>query len=312
MEPVSSLLGVFADIGTAVKKGIPLLSGDAALTLSVSIGRNITSKPFGQGFQTMLDIINGGEKKGEIIKRNLARTASGFVPFSGFLRGIAKGIDPVKRRAAAINQPAFIEKIAEVSPGLGSAAGSLLDAIRVNTPFATFGLEPIMSVWGDTVITEEGSFQRMFKSVGIDSGMAGRILDGMANPINIRELTDDPATVEINRLMEATGETIKGLGDPQRYFERNGERIELSRENFIKYVQESGQRAHQDVLDLINHRDYSNMPDAEKQRLIEGRVRFQRSRVKHAMFGDIQNLQDIAVPSSSAPSLRQAIEDSRN
>ncbi|RJQ39447.1 MAG: hypothetical protein C4555_03275 [Dehalococcoidia bacterium] len=256
-EPISSILGMTADFADMVEAGVPILSEDAVVNIGKSIARNVTSKSFGQGFETFFNIVNGDI---ESAKGGLLRTVGSGIPFSSLLRSTAMGLDPTIRTQRTFE-----------------------DALRANIPGMRGDLEPIFDIWGNEVVTEAGVIQRIAESMGIETGMIGQILDALSSPITFKQITDDPATIEVNRLIKAfPEESFEGLGSPSR--EVKG--VKLSRSEYIQYVKESGQLAHKAVLDLINAPWYDRLPDEKKKDMIESRIKKARKQTRNKLFGN--------------------------
>lgn len=256
-EPISTILGVMADTADAVEAGVPVLSGEMAVGLGRSIGRNLTEKSFGMGFDTFLNLMTGDLEKA---KTGAYRTAAGFLPFSSLTRGIATGLDPTLRRVQTLE-----------------------DAFRGNLPGLRGDMEPVMDIWGRDVVTEAGVVQRMAAAAGIDLGLTGQILDGMSSPLRIRELTSDPATLEVNRLFETLpeDETFRNVSPPGREYKHIGR---LDREQYVQYVKISGQRAHEAVTRFVQSPEYQRMPDEIKRKAIQNIIGRARKMTRNELF----------------------------
>ncbi len=254
-EPITTILGMMADTADLINSGVPVLSGDFAVSMGRNLGRNLTEKPFGMGLDTFLNLVTGDYERA---KTGTFRTMASAIPFSSFSRSIAQGIDPTVRRVQTLE-----------------------DAFRMNIPGLRGDIEPVIDLWGREVVTEAGVVQRMAAAVGVDLGLGGQILDGMTNPTKIRDLTDDPATKEVNRLLKALPDAeFEGLGTPSR--EVKG--VKMTREQYIQYSKLSGQRAHEAALKFIGTSFYMRMTDENKQKSIERIIKQARTRTRNELF----------------------------
>lgn len=255
-EPFTTILGMAADTMQLMDEGVPILSGDFAVGLGKALGRNVTGKPFGMGMDTFLNAISGDADKAE---RGIYRTMSSVVPFSSLARGVAIGLDPTKRKVETLE-----------------------DAVFGNIPGMRGDMMPVIDLWGREVVNEPGVLQRMASSVGIDLGLPGQILDAMADPSQVQNLSNDPATIEVNRLLSTLpeGESFRGLGTPSQTVK--GEK--LTREQYIEYSKLSGQRAHRGVLQIISSPFYQRMTDENKKKAIEKQIDMARRRTRDELF----------------------------
>lgn len=255
-EPASSILGMMADAAELTEMGVPILSEDMALGMAKSISKNVTSKSFGQGFDTLFAVLNADtEQRAGEAKRGLLRTIGGFIPFSSLQRNIAQGLDPTIR-----------------------SQRTLEDAVTGNIPGFRSDLEPIIDLWGNEVVTEEGILQRM----GL-SGTTGQLADALMNPVKIREIAEDPATVEVNRLVrQFPDEPFRGLGKVGRTVRGR----ELTSQEYVAYAKLSGQIAYQSVTELMNSSYYNRLEnDAARKEQIEKRLIRAREIARNELFG---------------------------
>lgn len=242
LDPVSTLIGINADVAELMDRGVPILSEDFIFSMARTIGNNLTDTTFGYGWDTFFDLVRGDLDKA---KTNLMRIPPSMIPYSNLLRGINQGLDPTLRRTQTFE-----------------------DAFRAVIPGATGTLEPVFDIWGNEVVSEKGVIQSLF------------------NPVVYKQLTEDPATIEVNRLINAfPDEEFEGLGSVGRKVKG----IELTREQYIQYARESGQLAHESVMHLINAPYYDGMPEEIKKKQIEKRIRKAREITRNKLFGNIRD-----------------------
>lgn len=123
MEPLSSLMGMAADMAEAIRNGDVQSFNTGAQKLADSIAENLTNKTFLSGFSALTGALsNPRQELGSFVKQmqqSVVPNSLGFVPFGHF----ARAIDPVYRQADPMTMDAFLAKVPFASETLEPSYG---------------------------------------------------------------------------------------------------------------------------------------------------------------------------------------------
>ena len=112
---------------------------------------------------------------------------------------------------------------------------------------------PFIDAWGRTEYTEK---------------TAARAFNNFLNPAFVSEVNKSPMETELMRLYDATGESVF----PSRAGKTitvNGERVNLTAEEYVKYAEKKGKGAYDRLTNLTKDAEYKKLTDAEKVQCVD-------------------------------------------
>lgn len=177
-----------------------------------------------------------GGKMMDAAQKYAANQLSSVIPNS--LRGIAQGLDDTERNAYSSDnvwQQAFDNAKASI-PGL-----------RETLPAKT-------DVWGNPVKNEGGIRNFMNRNI---------------NPGNITTYKTDAVSSEIEKISEATGESLYPDRTAPRSLKVDGEAVSLTFEQRSMYQKAYGDAYSAAVTSLMNDKNYKAMPDSMKAEILQ-------------------------------------------
>lgn len=177
-----------------------------------------------------------GGKMMDAAQKYAANQLSSIIPNS--LRGIAQGLDDTERNAYSSDnvwQQAFDNAKASI-PGL-----------RETLPAKT-------DVWGNPVKNEGGIRNFMNRNI---------------NPGNITTYKTDAVSSEIEKISEATGESLYPDRTAPRSLKVDGEAVSLTFEQRSMYQKAYGDAYSAAVTSLMNDKNYKAMPDSMKAEILQ-------------------------------------------
>lgn len=107
-----------------------------------------------------------------------------------------------------------------------------------------------------------------------------RILNNFANPAYVSQVEVDRVEKELQRVRDATGDTGVFPDRAKRYIEVNGERKDLTAEEYIRYAKAMGQTSYQLISEGIQTAEYRNMANSEKAAYIEALYKYAAAAAK--------------------------------
>jgi hypothetical protein len=171
-----------------------------------------------------------------------------------FLSGLQNVLDAVHDHERF--GPAYAKRMAAsfIPTGLSQIAGAM-DPVRRDT--STFGnlvrsripglsddVPPIRNIWGEPV-------QQSYEGAA-----------GLFTPSASTTIKDDPASVEVRRLVQTAG---LGLQSPARAFKTKGLAEKLTPEEYDRFTAQAGQLAYQLVTKLVTAPNYQRIASDEKR-----------------------------------------------
>lgn len=177
-----------------------------------------------------------GGKMMDAAQKYAANQLSSVIPNS--LRGIAQGLDDTERNAYSSDnvwQQAFDNAKASI-PGL-----------RETLPAKT-------DVWGNPVKNDGGIRNFMNRNI---------------NPGNITTYKTDAVSSEIEKISEATGESLYPDRTAPRSLKVDGEAVSLTFEQRSMYQKAYGDAYSAAVTSLMNDKNYKAMPDSMKAEILQ-------------------------------------------
>lgn len=268
IQPLSTMIGLATDYTDLVVDGwndkLELSAFGMAHSILLGIPSEvIAEQTFGKQFKLLTTLLDGND---DAIKRatgELNRSLSGFAPigFASAARGIARAIDrPDDINVSALRRMKILEGQERIDNRsmLGGAYDTLKPGLIANIPPNPYtadrsDLLPVFTTWGDIVTSPQGVISRIAESMGAPP-LAVSLIDAMADPTSMKKLTENRATKEVIRLRNELDkiEFPPGVNNPLRGFDDPdpvlGYLGEITTDQYIEYVQESGRRAEQAVL----------------------------------------------------------------
>jgi hypothetical protein len=130
-----------------------------------------------------------------------------------------------------------------------------LGKISAKTPGWDFQQIPYVDAWGRTEST---------------GSKAGNIFNNFLNPAYMSQIETSEMEEELARLHDEKGDEYSVLPSrPSKYFNVDGDRKDLTAEEYVKYATEKGQLSYDILTDLTGKQEYDSLPDAEKGRAVE-------------------------------------------
>lgn len=194
---------------------------------------------------TMQDVVNNyqysdastpGGKMLDATQKYAANQLSSVIPNS--LRGIAQGLDDTERNAYS-------------SDNVWQQA---IDNAKASIPGLRETLPAKTDVWGNPVKNEGGVLNFMNRNI---------------NPGNITTYKTDAVSSEIEKISEATGESLYPDRTAPRSLKVDGEAVSLTFEQRSMYQKAYGDAYSAAVTSLMNDKNYKAMPDSMKAEILQ-------------------------------------------
>ena len=130
-----------------------------------------------------------------------------------------------------------------------------LGKISAKLPGWDFNQIPYVDAWGRTEST---------------GSKASNIANNFLNPAYTSQIETSEMEEELARLHDEKGDEYSVLPSrPKKYFNVDGERKDLTGEEYVEYATEKGQLSYDILTDLTGQKEYDKLPDAEKARAVE-------------------------------------------
>lgn len=176
------------------------------------------------------------QKAGDALQKYAASQVASLIPNS--LRGIAQGLDDTERNAYSSDN---------VWQQAVDNAKASIPGLRETLPAKT-------DVWGNPVRNEGGIRNFMNRNI---------------NPGNITTYKTDAVSSEIEKISEATGESLYPDRTAPRSLKVDGEAISLTFEQRSMYQKAYGDTYSAAVTSLMNDKNYKAMPDSMKAEILQ-------------------------------------------
>lgn len=230
LDPLALTLGIAADLKDYTEHMTPRQSEQAGALLVTSIMRNLENKTWLSGMSDLLSVVQDPE-------RNLNRVAgriAGSIVVPSIINQTTRYMDPVQRETRTPSGG---------RTGWGPMVDSMLGAIQNRIPGMSSSLEARRDVLGREMRSEGG--------LGPDA----------VSPIWTRAARNDPIIRELLDNMIA-------LGRPSRFITVNGERRELTPQEYGRLQELSGQYMQTDLAELITGPDWRDATLQERRRWV--------------------------------------------
>ncbi len=164
-------------------------------------------------------------------------------------QGVPTVLGQFERTGQEERMTTYTEKNAFLTPDAQYTLGRISGRI----PGWDYNQIPHIDAWGRTENT---------------GGAGKRAFDNFANPAYTSEVKSSPMEDELLRLYETTGEKGVFPARAGKYFTVNGERKDLTAEEYVTYVTKRGQLSHTLVTELTGSKSYQSMTDEQLVYLI--------------------------------------------
>jgi hypothetical protein len=152
-------------------------------------------------------------------------------------------------QAERIFEPERMSTYTEKNGPFGNDMQYFLGKISGKVPVWEYQQIPFIDAWGRT------------ESAG---AIAERAFNNLINPAYASNVEISPMEEELLALYELTGETGILPSRAAIYFTVNGERIDLTADEYVKYAQAQGQTAYKLLTSLMKTAEYQALSDDEK------------------------------------------------
>lgn len=129
---------------------------------------------------------------------------------------------------------------------------------------------PYIDAWGRTEST---------------GGTGRRAVNNFLNPAFISQVSDDAVEDELQRLYDATGEAGVLPQRATKYFTADGERKDLTGEEYVAYATEKGQLSRELISEFLGSAGYAQMDDAARAKAISELYSYANAKAKESVFG---------------------------
>lgn len=164
-------------------------------------------------------------------------------------QGVPTVLGQFERTGQEERMTTYTEKNAFLTPDAQYTLGRISGRI----PGWDYNQIPYIDAWGRTERT---------------GGAAKRAVDNFVNPAYTSKAGSSPMEDELTRLYDATGEKNVFPARAGKYFTVNGERKDLTAEEYVTYATKKGQLSHTLVTELTGSKSYQSMTDDQKVKTI--------------------------------------------
>src|SRR5690554_3022288 len=200
----------------------------------------MTEMSFLQGFNRILSTYDNNKLQG-IVLASLESYASQFIPTIS--NQIARLVDDVRRTTSTTGKTSSKKKFTQRSNYMIS-----------RIPFLSKQLEPYVNVWGE---------------IEQNSDFVDRLMENTAYPFWISKNKPSFVDDEIMRLYKISGNTSILPGIPNSYYMKDGERIDMTPEEYTEFKIKVGTFSKKQLQEIFTSQFYKDLDDEEKEKVIE-------------------------------------------
>lgn len=198
-----------------------------------------------QSLNDVLDVVGYAKSDGlAALPKAMANAATSYLTQAlPTLLGQAERTGEDKRYTTYTDKNAFLTTDMQYTLGRASA----------RIPGWDYKQIPFIDAWGRTEYTGKA---------------AARAFNNFLNPAFVSEVNKSPMETELMRLYDATGESVF----PSRAGKTitvNGERVNLTAEEYVKYAEKKGTGAYDRLTNLTKDAEYKKLTDAEKVQCVD-------------------------------------------
>lgn len=155
---------------------------------------------------------------------------------------IAKALDDTRRTTGATGK------------GYSKKVHQSINYLKAKVPYFAAQLQPYINVWGK----EE-----------VKTSWQNRIMENFAYPFWVSENKKTPVDEEILRLYTTYGNTEILPGIPNSYYTKNGERIDMTEQEYTFYKKKVGQFSYTQLQAIFSSKYYQEQTDENREKIIK-------------------------------------------
>lgn len=179
-------------------------------------------------------------------------------------QGIPTLFDQTERTGEAERMSTYTEKNAFLTGDMQYTLGKASAKI----PFWDYNQIPYIDAWG----------RREASGVALKRG-----LNNFLNPAYISTVKSSRMEKELLRLYESTGEASVFPSRADKYFTVDGERKDLTAEEYVRYATLKGEKSYKVVYDLVSSDAYKKLSDTEKAKAVSDAYDYANQKAKEAI-----------------------------
>lgn len=183
---------------------------------------------------------------------------------SYFMQVISSVSGQVARTADKTRRRTYIDKNSWVPESVQRAYQKLFNKI----PGLSFLNQPYIDEWGREDTTQN---------------IAVRAFENFLSPGWLSEIKTSDMEQELQRLYEATGENGVLPGYAAKYITVNGEKINLTGDEYTLFASTRGMTAYNIISEIVSSEEYANMSDGQKVKAIKDAFEFAGAAAKAAV-----------------------------
>lgn len=183
---------------------------------------------------------------------------------SYFMQAIPSVSGQVARTADKTRRRTYIDKNSWVPESVQRAYQKLFNKI----PGLSFLNQPYIDEWGREDKTQN---------------IAVRVFENFLSPGWFSEIKTSDMEHELQRLYEATGENGVLPGYAAKYITVNGEKINLTGDEYTLFASTRGMTAYSIISEIVSSEEYANMSDGQKVKAIKDAFEFAGAAAKAAV-----------------------------
>lgn len=208
------------------------------------------------GLNNTIDAVSFADNKAWAIAQEII--TSYFMQAIPTLSGqIARSVDPTRRRT-------YADKNSPLHESLQTAYQKLFNKI----PGLSFLNQPYIDEWGREDTTQN---------------IVVRAFENFLSPGWFSEIKTSDMEHELQRLYEATGENGVLPGYVAKYITVNGEKINLTGDEYTLFASTRGMTAYSIISEIVSSEEYANMSDGQKVKAIKDAFEFAGAAAKAAV-----------------------------
>lgn len=156
---------------------------------------------------------------------------------------------------------------------VSSDAQYFLQSLMKKVPGARDNLQPAIDLWGNE--KTNGSFEE-------------RLIQSFVSPGTLRTVDTSKVDEEIQRLANEFGDSSVYPAEADKYFTVNGEKKNLTAEEYTKYAKALGKTRYDALAEAFNSPYYNNLSDAEKADLVADVYKYATGVAKKSVSSDYE------------------------
>ena len=242
------------------KKPNEALTMSDMITIATRIGEPMLEMSCLQGINDAIENTANAKNDGSTgIMALLSGAATSYLT-----QGIPTLLGQAERTGQAESMTTFVQKDAFLTKGMQRTLGK----ISAKIPGWDYSQIPYIDAWG----------RKEASGVALKRGF-----NNFLNPAYTSEIKDSYMEKELLRLYEQTGEGGVFPERADKYFMVDGERKDLTAEEYVSYATLKGKKSYKAVTDLVNSTAYRKLTEAEKVKAIEDAYDYANQKAKQSI-----------------------------